>query len=90
MDPAVLLLDEPTSALDPVMSRDVGDLINRLHDKGITMICVTHDLGLASAIADRVLFLDKGVIRADERIAVLANDHSDPELRAFFGKREST
>jgi polar amino acid transport system ATP-binding protein len=53
------------------------------------MICVTHDLGLASAIADRVLFLDKGVIRADERIAVLANDHADPELRAFFGKRES-
>ena len=89
MDPAVLLLDEPTSALDPVMSRDVGDLINRLHRDGITMICVTHDLGLASMISERVLFLDKGVIRADECIAVLANDHSDPELRAFFGKRVS-
>jgi polar amino acid transport system ATP-binding protein len=89
MDPAVLLLDEPTSALDPVMSRDVCDLINRLHHNGITMLCVTHDLGLASGIADRVLFLDKGVIRADERIDVLANDHSDPELQAFFGKRES-
>jgi len=89
MDPAVLLLDEPTSALDPVMSRDVGDLINRLHGKGITMICVTHDLGLASKIADRVLFLDQGIIRADERIEVLASDHSDPELQAFFGKRAS-
>jgi polar amino acid transport system ATP-binding protein len=88
MDPAVLLLDEPTSALDPVMSRDVGDLINRLHQNGITMLCVTHDLGLARAISDRVLFLDKGVIRANERIDVLANDHSDPELQAFFGKRE--
>ena len=88
MDPAVLLLDEPTSALDPIMSRDVGDLINSLHHNGITMICVTHDLGLASAISDRVLFLDKGVIRADERIEVLANNHSDPELQAFFGKRE--
>ena len=88
MDPAVLLLDEPTSALDPIMSRDVGDLINRLHHNGITMICVTHDLGLAGAIADRVLFLDKGVIRADERIELLANNHSDPELQAFFGKRE--
>ena len=88
MDPAVLLLDEPTSALDPIMSRDVGDLINCLHHNGITMICVTHDLGLASAISDRVLFLDKGVIRADERIDVLANNHSDPELQAFFGKRE--
>ena len=89
MDPAVLLLDEPTSALDPIMSRDVGDMINRLHHNGITMICVTHDLGLASVISDRVLFLDGGVIRADERIDVLANDHSDPELQAFFGKRES-
>lgn len=89
MDPAVLLLDEPTSALDPVMSRDVCDLINRLHGNGITMLCVTHDLGLASGIADRVLFLDKGVIRADERIDVLANDHSDPEMQAFFGKKES-
>jgi polar amino acid transport system ATP-binding protein len=88
MDPAVLLLDEPTSALDPIMSRDVGDLINRLHHNGITMICVTHDLSLASAISDRVLFLDKGVIRADERIDVLASNHSDPELQAFFGKRE--
>lgn len=89
MDPAVLLLDEPTSALDPVMSRDVCDLINRLHGNGITMLCVTHDLGLASGIADRVLFLDKGVIRADERIDVLANDHSDPEMQAFFGKKKS-
>jgi polar amino acid transport system ATP-binding protein len=88
LDPAVLLLDEPTSALDPVMSRDVGDLINRLHSKGITIICVTHDLGLASAISDRVLFLDKGVIRADERIEVLANNHSDPEMQEFFGKRK--
>lgn len=88
MDPAVLLLDEPTSALDPVMSRDVCDLINRLHGNGITMLCVTHNLGLARGIADRVLFLDKGLIRADERIDVLANDHSDPELQAFFGKKE--
>ena len=89
MDPAVLLLDEPTSALDPVMSRDVGDLINRLHRNGVTMMCVTHDLGLASAISDRVLLLDKGIIRANERIDVLANDHSDPELQAFFGNRDS-
>jgi len=44
MDPAVLVLDEPTSALDPVMSRDVADLINRLHSEGITMICVTQDI----------------------------------------------
>ena len=84
MDPAVLVMDEPTSALDPVMSRDVAELINRLHDDGITMICVTHDLNLARNIADRVMFLDKGVIRADDRIDVLSR-HEDPVIQTFFG-----
>jgi polar amino acid transport system ATP-binding protein len=87
MDPAVLVLDEPTSALDPVMSRDVADLINRLHGEGITMICVTHDLNLAHNIADTVMFLDRGVIRADDRIEVLSK-HSDPDIKAFFGGEE--
>jgi polar amino acid transport system ATP-binding protein len=87
MDPAVLVLDEPTSALDPVMSRDVADLINRLHSEGITMICVTHDLNLARNIADTVMFLDRGVIRADDRIDVLSQ-HADPEIKAFFGSEE--
>ncbi len=84
MDPAVLVLDEPTSALDPVMSRDVADLINRLHHDGITMLCVTHDLHLARNIADRVMFLDRGVIRADDRIDELSK-HSEPDIQAFFG-----
>ena len=87
MDPAVLVLDEPTSALDPVMSRDVADLINRLHGEGITMICVTHDLNLARNIADTVMFLDRGVIRADDRIDTLSK-HTDPEIKAFFGAEE--
>lgn len=87
MDPAVLVLDEPTSALDPVMSRDVADLINRLHGEGITMICVTHDLNLARNIADTVMFLDRGVIRADDRIDVLSQ-HTDPDIKAFFGAEE--
>ena len=87
MDPAVLVLDEPTSALDPVMSRDVADLINGLHVNGITMICVTHDLSLAKNISDRVLFLDKGVIRADERIDVLSGTQVDADIQAFFGER---
>lgn len=89
MDPAVLVLDEPTSALDPVMSRDVADLINRLHGEGITMICVTHDLNLASNIADTVMFLDRGVIRADDRIEVLSK-HADPEIQSFFGSKEKS
>ena len=87
MDPAVLVMDEPTSALDPVMSRDVADLINRLHSEGISMICVTHDLNLARNISDTAMFLDRGVIRADDRIAMLAK-HSDPEIQAFFGSEE--
>ena len=85
MDPAVLVMDEPTSALDPVMSRDVADLINKLHDEGITMICVTHDLNLASNIAEKVMFLDKGVIRADDRIDTLSK-HSEPVIQKFFGE----
>jgi ABC-type polar amino acid transport system ATPase subunit len=89
MSPAVLVLDEPTSALDPVMSRDVAGLINRLHDEGITMICVTHDLNLASQIADEVMFLDHGVIGANDRIENLKR-HSDPNIQAFFRQAEHT
>jgi polar amino acid transport system ATP-binding protein len=69
------------------MSRDVAELINRLHGEGITMICVTHDLNLARNIADTVMFLDRGVIRADDRIDVLSQ-HSDPDIKAFFGLEE--
>ena len=89
MDPAVLVLDEPTSALDPVMSRDVADLINRLHGEGITMICVTHDLHLARNIADKVLFLDQGIIRAHDSIANLSKD-SDSKIQAFFGSEDQS
>jgi polar amino acid transport system ATP-binding protein len=89
MNPAVLVLDEPTSALDPVMSRDVAGLINRLHAEGITMICVTHDLTLAANIADDVMFLDHGVIRANDRIENLKN-HPDADIRAFFGQTEQS
>ncbi|MGA1529676.1 MAG: amino acid ABC transporter ATP-binding protein [Kiritimatiellia bacterium] len=88
MDPAVVFLDEPTSALDPVMSREVGQLINRLHDEGVTMLCVTHDLELAGAIADRVTFLDQGMVRVEDRIATLSSNHEDPRIRHFFGHQE--
>ena len=89
MDPAVILLDEPTSSLDPVMSREVGQMIDRLHHENVTMLCVTHDLVLAAAIADRVTFLDKGVIRAEDSIAQLSNHHPDEHIRAFFGSEEN-
>lgn len=87
MDPAVVFLDEPTSALDPVMTREVGQLINRLHDEGVTMLCVTHDLKLASAIADRVTFLDQGAVRAEDSIAALSANHEDARIRSFFAEQ---
>jgi len=85
MDPAVVVFDEPTSALDPVMTREVADLINQLHKDAITMICVTHDLQLASQIADKVIFLDKGVIVAEESIHTFSVQHHDEKVRNFFG-----
>ena len=88
MDPAVVVFDEPTSALDPVMVREVADLFTRLNREGVTMLCVTHDLTLASQISEKVVFLDRGVVRAEEKIQNLAKDYSDPQVRAFFGGKE--
>lgn len=84
MDPAVVVFDEPTSALDPVMTREVADVINQLHSEAVTMICVTHDLQLASQISDKVTFLDKGVIVAEESIPSLSDQHPDEKVRNFF------
>jgi polar amino acid transport system ATP-binding protein len=88
MDPAVVVFDEPTSALDPVMVREVAELFNRLNREGVTLLCVTHDLALASQIANRVIFLDQGVIRADDTLENLAKHHSNDQVRAFFGENE--
>ena len=87
MDPAVLVLDEPTSALDPVMSREVGDLIQALHHDQITMVLVTHDLTLAGHIAPEVTFLDQGRIMARDSIANLSAEHQPIAIRSFFGAR---
>jgi polar amino acid transport system ATP-binding protein len=88
MDPAFVVFDEPTSALDPLMVREVAELFTRLNREGVTMLCVTHDLALASQISERVVFLDQGVVRAEEKICHLAKDHSDPHVRAFFRGKE--
>jgi polar amino acid transport system ATP-binding protein len=87
MDPAVVVLDEPTSALDPVLSREVAGLINRLHGENVTMLCVTHDLVLAREIAEKVVFLDRGVIRAEDTIDHLSTNHPDLQIRNFFGTK---
>jgi len=85
MDPAVVLFDEPTSALDPVMVREVAELLNRLRREEVTMLVVTHDLALARMISERVVYLEQGIVRAEDNIDDLASMHSDPAVRAFFG-----
>jgi general L-amino acid transport system ATP-binding protein len=62
MNPKVMLFDEPTSALDPVMIKEVLEIITELAQTGMTMICVTHEMGFARRLADRVLFMDRGEI----------------------------
>jgi polar amino acid transport system ATP-binding protein len=85
MDPKVLFFDEPTSALDPIMVREVVVLINRLYLDNVTILCVTHDLGLAKHISDRVVFLDQGRVYAEERIENLLHRGNDEVLDDFFG-----
>jgi general L-amino acid transport system ATP-binding protein len=62
MNPQVMLFDEPTSALDPEMVREVLDVMVELANEGMTMICVTHEMGFARQVADRVIFMDRGEI----------------------------
>ncbi|MDG0026648.1 amino acid ABC transporter ATP-binding protein [Trinickia sp. Y13] len=65
MDPTAILFDEPTSALDPEMINEVLDVMIELAQEGMTMVCVTHEMGFAKKVADRVLFMDAGVIVED-------------------------
>jgi general L-amino acid transport system ATP-binding protein len=62
LTPKIMLFDEPTSALDPEMIKEVLDVMIELADQGITMLCVTHEMGFAKAVADRVIFMDQGQI----------------------------
>jgi general L-amino acid transport system ATP-binding protein len=62
MQPRVMLFDEPTSALDPEMISEVLDIMEELATEGMTMICVTHEMGFARKVADRVIFMDAGQI----------------------------
>jgi len=62
LTPKIMLFDEPTSALDPEMIKEVLDVMVEMAEQGITMICVTHEMGFAKAVADRVIFMDQGQI----------------------------
>ncbi|MFZ2731386.1 MAG: peptide ABC transporter ATP-binding protein, partial [Blautia wexlerae] len=65
MNPEILLFDEPTSALDPEMVGEVLDVMKKLAGEGITMLIVTHEMGFAREVSDRVLFFDQGAILED-------------------------
>jgi ABC-type polar amino acid transport system ATPase subunit len=62
LTPQILLFDEPTSALDPEMVQEVLDVMTSLAQQGVTMLCVTHEMNFARAVADRVIFMDEGQI----------------------------
>ncbi|PKF49516.1 amino acid ABC transporter ATP-binding protein [Enterovibrio nigricans] len=78
MNPNVMLFDEPTSALDPEMVREVLDVMVELAEEGMTMICVTHEMGFAKEVADRVIFMDAGeIIEENEPEQFFNNPQSD-------------
>ncbi len=86
MQPQILLFDEPTSALDPEMVGEVLDVMIALAEEGMTMVVVTHEMGFARAVADRVLFMDQGRIVCEGPPARLFERPPDPRLAAFVGK----
>ena len=86
MNPEVMLFDEPTSALDPEMVGEVLDLIRELAHDGMTMVIVTHEMGFAREVADRVLFMDGGIIAEDAPPAELFSNPTLPRTREFLSK----
>ena len=86
MNPKVMLFDEPTSALDPEMVGEVLDLIKELADEGMTMVIVTHEMGFAREVADRVLFMDGGKIVEDAPPAELFEHPKSERLQGFLAK----
>ena len=86
MQPDVMLFDEPTSALDPEMVHEVLDVIQQLAREGMTMVVVTHDMGFAREVANRVVFIDEGVIMEEAAPAEFFGSPKNPRLKDFLGK----
>ena len=86
MNPKVILFDEPTSALDPEMVGEVLDLMKSLADEGMTMVIVTHEMGFAREVANRVLFIDEGVIKEAGSPEELFGNPKHPRLQDFLSK----
>lgn len=86
MEPKVILFDEPTSALDPEMVKDVLDVIKRLADSGMTTVIVTHEMGFAREVSDRVLFMDAGVIAESGTPEEIFQHPRNPRTVEFLSK----
>ena len=86
MKPKVMLFDEPTSALDPEMVREVLDVMKSLADEGMTMVIVTHEMGFAKEVADRVLFVDGGQILEDGTPVQVFDAPSSDRTKLFLSK----
>ena len=86
MDPKVMLFDEPTSALDPEMIKEVLDVMKDLARGGMTMLVVTHEMGFAREVADRILFFDQGVIVEDTTPEAFYTDPQHERAQAFLSK----
>jgi ABC-type polar amino acid transport system ATPase subunit len=86
MQPKVMLFDEPTSALDPEMIKEVLDVIVDLAGQGMTLLCVTHEMGFARAVANRVVFMDEGQIMEEAPPARFFGNASSERAREFLSK----
>ena len=86
MNPDVLLFDEPTSALDPEMVGEVMELMKELARSGMTMVCVTHEMGFAREVASRVIFIDEGVVKVDKPPKEFFANPENERLKAFLSK----
>ena len=86
MEPDVMLFDEPTSALDPEMVGEVLDVMLELAKGGMTMVCVTHEMGFAREVASRVIFIDEGKIVEEGPPSEIFNNPKHPRLQEFLSK----
>ena len=86
MKPEVMLFDEPTSALDPEMVGEVLDVMKELAKSGMTMVCVTHEMGFAREVADRVLFMDEGKIVEEGTPQEIFSDPKEQRTKDFLNK----
>ena len=86
LKPKIMLFDEPTSALDPEMIKEVLDVMIAMADEGITMLCVTHEMGFAKAVADRVIFMDHGQIVEQNNPHDFFNNPQNERSKDFLSK----